>query len=459
MRFNRLSDWLAWQETLHPSPVDLGLERVSRVARRLGIGRVPFPVLSVAGTNGKGSCVALLESIFSKAGYRVGTYTSPHLLRYNERVRIHGREASDEALVRAFDAVDKARRANTEINAQGDTTLTYFEFGTLAAMVLFRRAQPDVVVLEVGMGGRLDAVNLFDADVALVTAIGLDHQAWLGHDRETIGREKAGIYRPDRPAICADPAPPASVGDHARSIGAHWYCAGRDFRFSPDTDGWRWESRFGDSYRNLSEPALAGAHQRQNAAGVLMAIHSIRDRLPVPEAALRRGLASVTLPGRFQVIEGKDGITRILDVAHNPQAALALARLLWEHPRPGRTDGQTDGRTLAVVAMLEDKDMEAVLRATWAAIDAWYIAGLDGPRGGSAGKIAAALARIDAGVPVHTGATVADAYHAALRGAEPGDRLVVFGSFHTVGMVSRIIAGGALTEKRTKNLGSCWIPG
>nr|VFK58715.1 MAG: dihydrofolate synthase / folylpolyglutamate synthase [Candidatus Kentron sp. UNK]VFK68538.1 MAG: dihydrofolate synthase / folylpolyglutamate synthase [Candidatus Kentron sp. UNK] len=417
MRFNHLSDWLAWQETLHYKTVDFGLDRIGRVAARLGKDTtLPFSVISVAGTNGKGSCVALLESIFGRAGYRVGAYTSPHLLRYNERIRIMGHEVSDEALVKAFEEIDRAR---------GDTTLTYFEFGTLAAVILFCRAKLDLVVLEVGVGGRLDAVNLFDADLALVTTIGIDHVAWLGQDREAIGREKAGIYRPGCPAICGDPDPPISLVDHARSIGAFLYRIGKDFSFSVGATGkWHWDSPRGNSYRDLPKPALAGRHQTQNAAAVLMAIESMRDRFPISEEALRHGLDAVTLPGRFQVFEGKEGITRILDVAHNPEAARMLARTLQDSP--------CRGRTLAVFAILEDKDIEAVLRAMWPVVNAWYVSNLDAPRGGTARSIMMAMSRIDSNVHRHSANTVSDAYAMALRFAREGDRIVIFGSFHTV---------------------------
>nr|VFK19250.1 MAG: dihydrofolate synthase / folylpolyglutamate synthase [Candidatus Kentron sp. LPFa]VFK33577.1 MAG: dihydrofolate synthase / folylpolyglutamate synthase [Candidatus Kentron sp. LPFa] len=417
MRFNHLSDWLAWQETLHYKTVDFDLERIGRVAARLGKDtKLPFSIISVAGTNGKGSCVALLESIFGRAGYRVGAYTSPHLLRYNERIRIMGHEVSDEALVEAFEEIDRAR---------GDTTLTYFEFGTLAAVILFCRAKLDLVVLEVGVGGRLDAVNLFDADLALVTTVGIDHVAWLGQDREAIGREKAGIYRPGCPAICGDPDPPISLLDHARSIGAFLYRIGKDFSFSVGATGkWHWDSPKGNSYRDLPKPALAGRHQTQNAAAVLMAIESIRDRFPISEEALRHGLDAAALPGRFQVFEGKEGITRILDVAHNPEAARMLARTLQDSP--------CDGRTLAVFAILEDKDIEAVLRAMWPVVNAWYVSNLDTPRGGTARSIMMAMSRIDSNVHRHSANTVSDAYAMALRSAREGDRIVIFGSFHTV---------------------------
>nr|VFJ47656.1 MAG: dihydrofolate synthase / folylpolyglutamate synthase [Candidatus Kentron sp. DK] len=452
MRFDNVPDWLAWQERLHPVSVDLGLARVSLVAKRLGITHPPFPIVSVAGTNGKGSGVALLESIYRQAGYRTGAYTSPHLACYNERVRVAGCETSDEALLAAFEAIDAAR---------ADTTLTYFEFGTLAALWVFRQAQVDVGLLEVGLGGRLDAVNLFDADVALVMRIGIDHVDWLGPDRESIGREKAGIFRPGRPAICGDPAPPASIEAHARSLGAVFICAGRDFQhcpYLPGDDGhgagrlfpsyavtcasgpWRWEGPGGVRHENLPNPALTGAHQRQNAAAAVMAVECLRERLPVSEGALRQGIAEASLPGRFQLLAGKDGITRILDVAHNPQAAEALAHALRDLP--------CRGRTLAVVAMLTDKDIAGVLRAMEPVVDAWYAAGIDAPRGAGAGEMAAILSRIATGA-VHRDATVADAYRAALQAAMPGDRVVVFGSFYTVGMVLRSEEIGVLCSRNS----------
>ncbi len=407
-RFNQLSDWLAWQEALHHKSVDFGIERIGQVATRLGIGtRLPFAVISVAGTNGKGSCVALLESILRQAGYRVGAYTSPHLLRYNERIRVMGQEASDRVLMEAFQEIDEARDG---------TTLTYFEFSTLAAVMLFRRAGLDVAILEVGVGGRLDAVNLFDADLALITTIGIDHVAWLGHSRESIGREKAGICRSGCPAVCGDPQPPISLTDHARSIGAFLYRTGKDFWFSMDTtEGWHWDSVMGNAHRGLPKPALPGRHQIQNAAAVLMGIELIRNRLPVSTEALRRGLGAVTLPGRFQALLGKDGVTRILDVAHNQKAAQMLARMLLSYPRAGRT--------LAVFGILEDKDMEAVLRALWAVVDAWYVSDLHVPRGRTAKEITTTMSRIEPGVSVTPATTVLDAYDSASRSARPGDRI------------------------------------
>nr|VFK50582.1 MAG: dihydrofolate synthase / folylpolyglutamate synthase [Candidatus Kentron sp. TC]VFK63624.1 MAG: dihydrofolate synthase / folylpolyglutamate synthase [Candidatus Kentron sp. TC] len=420
MRFTQLSDWLAWQQTLHHRSVDFSLERIGRVAAQLGKNtKLPFSIISVAGTNGKGSCVALLESIFRQAGYRVGAYTSPHLLRYNERIRIMGREVPDEALIKAFDEIDRAR---------GNTTLTYFEFGTLAAVMLFCRAKLDLAVLEVGVGGRLDAVNLFNADLALITTVGIDHIAWLGHDREEIGREKAGIYRPKCPAVCGDPHPPISLVDHAKSIGAFLYRIGKDFSFSVDrTNKWHWDSCTGNSYRDLPKPALAGRHQVQNAAAVLMATELIRERFPISEKALRHGLDAVALLGRFQIFEGEDGITRILDVAHNQEAARVLARTLREY--------SCSGRTLAIFAMLEDKDIEAVLRTMWSVVDVWYVSNLDVPRGRTAREIIMAMSRIDSSVSVACASTISNAYKMALRFAVERDRIVIFGSFHTVSEV------------------------
>ena len=293
-RFQTLAGWLNWQEGLHPKKIDLGLERVADVASRLGTLQLEQTVITVAGTNGKGSSVAFLESILSAAGYRVGTYTSPHLFRYNERIRINSHEVDDAALCEAFAAVDEAR---------GTSTLSYFEFGTLAALQLFSQAPLDIVVLEVGLGGRLDAVNIIDATVALVTSVGIDHCAWLGTDRESIGREKAGIFRATRPAICSDPAPPASVEKHAQKIGADWYCLGQAYDYTEEPGGWTWRGA-GRALEALPCPSLPGKHQLNNAAGVLMALELLSGQHPVTRAAIEQGLQSVSLPGRCQVVAG-----------------------------------------------------------------------------------------------------------------------------------------------------------
>ncbi len=412
-RFNTLAGWLAWQETLNPAGIELGLERVRSVLDRLGHADPPFAVVTVGGTNGKGSSVALLESILLAAGYRVGSYTSPHLLRYNERVRIQGGEVSDARLCAAFDRVDLAR---------GDIPLTYFEFGTLAAIDIFVMEEVlDIVLLEVGLGGRLDAVNVLDSDVALVTSVGIDHQEWLGPDRDAIGREKAGIFRRGRPAVCGDPEPPASLLQHARQLGVTLLRAGQDFDYQAVDGGWRW--RGGGRHSGiLPLPALKGAYQLQNAAAVLMVVAQLEQRFPVGEEALRRGLERVVLPGRFQVFPG--AVTRIFDVGHNPHAAAVLAGALAEHP--------SAGRTLAVVGMLDGKDHEGVFRLLCSHFDEWYAADLDAPRDAGSRRLSAAIGAICGDSPVRCFTRVASAYRQAMHDARPGDRVVVFGSFYTV---------------------------
>jgi dihydrofolate synthase/folylpolyglutamate synthase len=320
MRFATLDDWLGWQETLHPKAIDLRLERVRTVLQRLQPEPPAYTVITVGGTNGKGSCVAMLDSILRAAGYPVGAYSSPHLLRYNERIRINGVEADDAAICRAFARIDAVR---------SEISLTYFEFGTLAALELFREAGVDVAVLEVGLGGRLDAVNVLDADAALVVSIGIDHVDWLGADRDSIGYEKAGIYRAGRPAICADPDPPLRLVEYAASIHARLLCVNRDYQFARTDATWRWQS--GDwRFDALPLPALAGNHQLGNAAAALMTLISLQDRLPVSPEAIPTGLINAKLPGRFQIIPGP--VEWILDVAHNPHAAAALADQLRGRP-------------------------------------------------------------------------------------------------------------------------------
>ncbi len=409
-----LADWLARLEQLHPSTIELGLERVRRVKDALGL--VPaFPLIMVGGTNGKGSTCAYLEAILGAAGYRTGLYTSPHLLRYNERVRIAGREAGDAELVAAFERVDAAR---------GDTSLTYFEFGTLGAMVQFIAAGIDVAILEVGLGGRLDAVNVFDADVAVVTSVDLDHMEYLGDTREKIGYEKAGIYRGGRPAICADPVPPDSLLGHARHIGADLRCVGRDFYAL--REGARWTYR-GPAlvWQRLPLPAMAGACQLRNAAGALAALEAVRGRLPVSEAAIRQGLRAAQVPGRFQRIAQAPEV--ILDVAHNPEAARALAATLREQP--------VTGRTLAVVGMLADKDAAAVFAALRDEIDAWWACTPASPRAQDAATLATVLRAQVGAVPVRVQPDVHKALAEARSAAREDDRILVFGSFYTVAAV------------------------
>jgi dihydrofolate synthase/folylpolyglutamate synthase len=418
-RFATLAEWLAWQETLHPTEIDLGLERIAAVARDLGLLTPACHVITVAGTNGKGSSVALLEAILRAAGYRVGTYTSPHLLRYNERIHFDGAMVSDAQLCAAFAQVDTAR---------GERSLTYFEFGTLAALLLFSGADLQVMVLEVGLGGRLDAVNILDADVALVTAIDIDHSAWLGNDRDSIGREKAGIFRTGRPAVCGDPDPPASLPAAAQALGAHWY--GRDgaFGYRSGERDWSWWGHERE-YPHLPLPALAGAHQLDNAAAVLQALACLEDRLPVSRAALEQGLQDVRLPGRFQRLPGP--VERVLDVAHNPQGGRVLARTLAREP--------VTGRTRLVLGMLADKDVAAFVAALAPRVDHWYLGGLDIPRGLAAQALWQRLAdQVPQGQATLT-EDVPGAYRAAMAEARPGDRVVVCGSFHTVAAVMAIL--------------------
>jgi dihydrofolate synthase/folylpolyglutamate synthase len=409
-----LAEWLARLEQLHPSSIELGLDRVNRVKEALGLTPA-FPLILVGGTNGKGSTCAYLEAILGAAGYKTGLYTSPHLLCYNERVRIAGRETSDAELVAAFEKIDTAR---------GNTSLTYFEFGTLGAMLQFIDAGVDVVILEVGLGGRLDAVNAFDADVAIVSSVDLDHMEYLGDTREQIGFEKAGIYRTARPAICADLNPPASLLEHARRIGADLRCIERDF--SAQREGDHWIYRGADATRNvLPLPAMVGAYQLRNAAGALAALDALQHRLPVSEAAIHAGLASAQVPGRFQRIARAPEV--ILDVAHNPEAARALAATLREQP--------VAGRTLAVVGMLADKDAAGVFAALAGEIDAWWACTPDSPRARDATALAVELRTHAPGVPVSVQPDVNTALAKARNAAREGDRILVFGSFYTVAAV------------------------
>jgi dihydrofolate synthase/folylpolyglutamate synthase len=425
-----LSQWLAFIETLHPRPIAMGLDRVAAVAARMDI-RLECPVITVAGTNGKGSACAIVESIYRCAGYRTGLYTSPHLLRFNERVRIAGVEASDEALASAFAAVEAARsRGSANVQRAPDagetdekpTPLTYFEFTTLAALFLFASAHLDVLILEVGLGGRLDAVNIVDPDVAVVTTIDIDHADWLGFTREAIGREKAGIYRTGRPALCGDPDPPQSLVDHARAIDATLWRIGIDYGYEAQGTQWRYEGPAGARF-GLPFPALRGAYQLQNAATALATLDALRVRLPVAAGAVRDGLVNVALPGRFQVLPGRPIV--VLDVAHNPQAGRALADAL--------SSMGYFARTFAVFGMLADKDIEAVARALAPRIDRWYVAPLPGPRGACRNRLVAALAAagVDASA-VRFFADIADAFAAARNDAHETDRIAAFGSFLTV---------------------------
>jgi len=415
LRFDTLNEWLHWQETLHPRAIDLRLERVGEVWGRLQPGGMGATVISVAGTNGKGSCVAMIEAILQAAGHRTGCYTSPHLMRYNERIRIEGREVADNAIIHTFQRIDEARSG---------IPLTYFEFGTLAALDLFARRGLDVVILEVGLGGRLDAVNIVDADAALITSIDIDHTEWLGETREAVGREKAGILRAGRPAVYGGDEMPASIAARARAIGAPLYVAGRDFRYVLEGKGWRWVGPK-TARTGLPRPHLRGEVQFANASAALMALEALGEGLRVDDAAVRAGLAAVRLPGRFQVIPGD--VSVVLDVAHNPHAAHALAENL--------AHGPASGKTHAVIGMLADKQVTEVAKILSPQVDFWYPATLEGARGLSGEALASKLR--DAGLAgvQPPSASPAMAFSNARAAAVKGDRILVFGSFHTVGAV------------------------
>lgn len=406
-----LDDWLQYVERQHPQTIALGLERVEAVRTRMELA-FDCPVIVVGGTNGKGSTCAMLESILRAAGYRTGLYSSPHLLRYNERVRISGVEAADEALAAGFAAVEAAR---------GEVQLTYFEFGTLAAAWLFARGKLDALVLEVGLGGRLDAVNVFDADCAVLTSIGIDHVDYLGGTREAIGREKAGIFRAARPAVVADSHPPQSVLGAASALGARLLVIGRDFHCRADGTQWLFVSPEGRRM-TLAHPALRGAMQLRNAGAALAALETLRERLPLAMQDIRRGLAEVSLPGRFQVLPGRPQV--VLDVAHNPEAAGVLAANL------GASGFAPE--TIAVLGMLRDKDIEGVLRAMAGRITRWHLATLGGPRGADAQALERTLRATGATEPASRHSSVAAALAAARGEAGESDKIVVFGSFLTV---------------------------
>ena len=407
-----LAAWLAYLETLHPKTIALGLERVKEAHARME-ATLACPIVTVTGTNGKGSTCAMLESILRSAGYRTGLYSSPHLLCYNERVRIGGEPQDDAAIVEAFHAVE---------NARGDVALTYFEYGTLAALHAFARAKLDVAILEVGLGGRLDAVNIVDADVAVVTTIDLDHMDYLGLTRESIAFEKAGIFRAGRPAVCAEPDPPSTLVAHARDIGAPLFRIGRDFGYSAADGQWRYWGPGGERF-GLPIPALRGAYQLANAATALAALGLLNDRLHIPANAVREGLCTVRLSGRFHVLPGRPAI--VLDVAHNPHAARALAATL--------ATMAYFPQTIAVFGMLADKDIAGVIAAVGARIDRWFVATVPGPRGASADALRKELA--SAGIApeaIRTFDDIETAFAAAREAAGEADRIIVFGSFLTV---------------------------
>ena len=413
-----LADWLAHAERLHPKTIDMGLERVKTVADRMGL-KFDCPVITVAGTNGKGSTCAMLEAILMEAGYRTGMYTSPHLVNFEERCRIRGNIATATDLVAACARVEGAR-----ILKDIEVSLTYFEFTTLAIMQLMMDAKLDVVILEVGLGGRLDAVNIIDTDCAIITSIDLDHMELLGNTRELIGFEKAGIMRPGKPVVVSDPLPPQSVLEHAAAVGANLWKFGTDFNFSGDKQQWGWAGR-GRRYSGLAYPALRGANQLMNASGVLAALTALRDLLPITAQAIRVGLSMVELPGRFQIIPGQP--TLVLDVAHNPHSVAALAENLDAmgfYPC-----------THAVFGAMADKDVAPMLARVGPVIDKWYFTDLPTTRAAT-GEVLEARWQVSSGRKDATSnayKTPELALQAAIAAADPADRIVVFGSFYTVG--------------------------
>ncbi len=417
-----LADWLAWLTQIHPNRIALGLERVRAVWSRLGALRPACPIITVGGTNGKGSTVAIIESIARAAGYRCGVYSSPHLLHYNERVRIEGQPVADEALCAAFARVEAAR---------GSVPLTYFEFGTLAALDLFARAGLDLVVLEVGLGGRLDAVNLIDAEVAVVTNIGFDHTEWLGETLEAIAREKAGIFRPGRPAIIGQRDAPASLRNEVGRIGAIPLELGRAFAWQQTAAGWSWTGRVSEgraeALLNLPRPALPGVFQLDNASAALAALRALADPLPIQRTAIEQGLRAVHLAGRFQVLAGP--VTWILDVAHNGESAAALAANL--------RDLSCLGRLRAVFAILNDKPAERMAAPLVELIDRWYLGQTADERALPAETLAVRLAGLLGQDRCQIFGDIASAIDQALAEARAGDGLVIFGSFTTVAAALR----------------------
>jgi len=431
-----LDDWLAYCERLHPKNIDMGLERVKQVADRMALC-FTCPVITVAGTNGKGSTCAMLESILLHAGYRTGVYTSPHLVHFEERLRLDGEAIGAGELVAAFARVEDARKHGTAA-----VSLTYFEFSTLAILDLMVRAKLDVAILEVGLGGRLDAVNVIEPDCSVITSIDLDHIEYLGPDRESIGTEKAGIMRTGQPVVLSDPMPPRSVLDHAIEIDADLWRFGVDFNVSGDERQWAWDGR-GRRYSGLPYPALRGANQLLNAAGVLAVLAALRERLPATLRAVRSGLAQVELPGRFQVMAGQP--TLVLDVAHNPHAVAALAANL---------DAMGSFPvTHAVFGAMADKDLAAMLAHVDPLVDRWYFTDLPTARAESSERLLQRWRSQDRRrhVVAATYPNPRQALQAAIDAADPADRIVVFGSFYTVGGILNDAVAG-LPSKHLPNL-------
>jgi dihydrofolate synthase/folylpolyglutamate synthase len=414
-RFNTLNEWLAWQESLHPLPIDLGLERVKRVFEALlpSYKNQKPPTITVAGTNGKGSTVAYLQEFYFASGHKVGAYTSPHILRYNERIKINGKSVSDELICAAFEQIDKAR---------GDISLSYFEFSTLAALLIFLQQNVAVQILEVGLGGRLDAVNIVDADIAIVTSIAIDHVEYLGKTREEIGLEKAGVFRPNTPAIVSDLRPPASLIDYAYENNVLLLRLGETFFYEKNGDSWTWQG-LSQTISNLPNPALKGNHQYRNAAAAIFATQCLADRLPISETSLKMGLKNVKLAGRFQLIDGENPI--LLDVGHNPQAVETLVDYL--------ADNFPNHCVHAIFSMMKDKDISGVLALMKPVVSNWFFAPLpQNPRAVSEEKMRELFAKCEISNANFGFTNFSQAFLAAKNNAKSGDLILVFGSFFLV---------------------------
>ena len=426
MHFDSLKDWLDWQESLHPLAIDMGLERTAQVYHALNPDCIKPPTITVAGTNGKGSCIAYLEAIYRAQGYRVGAYSSPHILKYNERIKIDGKPVSDELICEAFARIESVR---------GNTSLSYFEFGTLAALDIFWRSGLDIQLLEVGLGGRLDAVNIVDPDVSLISSIGIDHVDWLGATREAIGQEKAGIFRAKTPAIVGDCNPPESLLQSAVDKDAQLYCIGKDFGYKKNTTDWDWFA--GDLHIDqLPEPGLKGEHQYRNASAVILAVEVLAKSLPVSDMSIRTGLKNTLLPGRFQLINDK--IPVLLDVGHNPEAVKTLVDYL-NMTFPGK-------KIHAVFSMMKDKDIAGVLEIMNPVVYDWFFAPLTNPRAATEPLMReifsqSSVARVSFGF---TG--FAEAFNAAKNQAQEDDLLLVFGSFFLVSDCLNEFEKGELTK-------------
>ena len=414
-----LTDWLGYIESIHPSTIDLTLERIKIVIERLNLD-ISFPILTVGGTNGKGSTCSILESIYREAGYKVACYTSPHFLNFNERIKIQTLAVSDEVICEAFSRIESARE---------DVTLTYFEYGTIAAMIIFSEAHVDVAILEVGLGGRLDAVNVFDADCAIVTTVDLDHMDYLGHTREAIGFQKAGIYRTEKTSICGDFDPPQSLIKHAELIHADLKIIGKDFGYEAHHDSFDFliDSTF---VMNLPLPKLQGDFQLANATNALMAVKAMEDKLPLTEISIQKGITLTLLPGRFQEVKKMPSL--ILDVAHNPQAARSLSHNLKTHVVPGKT--------IAVFSILKDKDIFGVINVLNLDIDDWFIAEIQNERAASIENISNTIQKINPSAHIEAFKNIQEAYQFASKEVTRNDRIIVFGSFFTVADIMKIIS-------------------